>query len=291
MSKMPPIAISKAYADTSYGQIHYRFTLPPKNTQQNSTFLLFLHKSASSSVSYDSLMLLYAAKGYYCYAPDMPGFGGSFDPSDDAITEIETKGTVWYADVFMQAFSQIGLLDSKKKTKFHIIGHHSGAVLAIELATMFPELVASICLVGPAVMTTEERAAMKEIYFKPFNEPVRDGSHLLKTWEYLGKMGVGEDLSLWQREAVDHIRAWKGRNLIYGAVWAQESEELYMKVECPIMLMCAKDDVLWKYFGSIRALRPEAEAVEVEGGNFEPDRDVNGIAGAWTKFLDNIEQH
>jgi pimeloyl-ACP methyl ester carboxylesterase len=285
---MPLTKISKAYADTSYGQIHYRYALPPKDVQQNSISLIFLHKSASSSASYESLMLLYAAKGYSCYAPDMPGFGGTFDPSEEAIVEIEAKGTVWYAEIFMQVFSQIELLDSKKKTKCHIIGHHSGAVLAVELATMFPEAVASICLVGPTVMTTEERAAMKEIYFKPFNEPVRDGSHLLKTWDYLGNMGIGENVNLWQREAVDHIRAWKGRNLIYGAVWAQDSESLYLKVACPILLMCAKDDVLWKYFESVRALRPEVEAVEIEGGNFEPDRDVGGIARAWSTFLDKI---
>jgi pimeloyl-ACP methyl ester carboxylesterase len=287
---MQPIIISKAYADTAYGQIHYRFVLPPQNVQRNATSLLFLHKSASSSVSYESLMLLYAAKGYSCYAPDMPGFGGSFDPTDDAIREIQSKGTVWYAELFMQVFSQIGLFDADKKTRCHLIGHHSGAVLAVELATMHPDFVASICLVGPTVMTTEERAAMKEIYFKTFNEPVRDGSHLLKTWDYLGNMGIGEDLVLWQREAVDHIRAWKGRNLIYGAVWAQESEALYMSVGCPILLMCAKDDVLWKYFSSVKALRPEVEAVEIAGGNFEPDRDVSGIAAAWTAFLDKVEQ-
>jgi pimeloyl-ACP methyl ester carboxylesterase len=283
----PTVVLFKAYADTSFGQIHYRYVLPPNGVDHKPTPLLFLHKSASSSASYDSLMLLNAANGYVCYAPDMPGFGGSFDPSDEAIKEIETKGTVWYAGIFMEVFTQIGLLEPGTRTKCHIIGHHSGAVLAMELAATHPHFVASICLVGPTVMTEEERAAMKEIYFKTFNEPVRDGSHLLKTWEYLGNMGIGEDMSLWQREAVDHIRAWKGRNLIYGAVWAQESEELYKRLECPILLMCAADDVLWKYFGSVKALRPEVEAVEIGGGNFEPDRDVGGIQEAWSKFLEN----
>jgi len=38
-------------------------------------------------------------------------------------------------------------------------------------------------------MSAEERAEMKEIYFKPFNQPVEDGSHLLKTWTYLKNTG------------------------------------------------------------------------------------------------------
>jgi pimeloyl-ACP methyl ester carboxylesterase len=284
------MVICKAYANTVCGQVHYRFVLPRPDIPQKPNPLLFFHKSASSSASYQSIMLLYAAKGYRCYAPDMPGFGGSFDPSEKDITEIETKGTVWYAEIFMEVFNQIGLTGSNEKAKCHIIGHHSGAVLAVELAATKPEFVASICLVGPTIMTEEERVEMKKIYFEPFNEPQRDGSHLLKTWNYLGHMGIGEDLSLWQREAVDHIRAWKGRNLIYGAVWAQESEELYMQISCPVLLMCAKDDVLWKYLEHVKVLRPEVESVEITGGNFEPDRDVDGIQEKWSIFLENLEQ-
>lgn len=289
--------IKKAYADTAYGQIHFRLALPlptetgTVNKGPERSPLVFLHKSASSSASYEALMRRYAAQGYRCYAPDMPGFGGSFDPSESAVVEIQRDGTAWYASVFLEAFKAMGIITSSSSSgeggvKCHLMGHHSGAVLAVELAARHPEMVQSICLVGPTVMSAEERAAMKTVYFAPFNEPVRDGSHLLKTWQYLEHMGVGEDLNLWQREAVDHIRAWRGRTLIYGAVWAQDSERLYTEAQCPVLLMCARDDALWKYFGHVRALKPDIEAVEIEGANFEPDRDVEGIEKAWTGFLD-----
>lgn len=286
---MSPTAISKAYADTSYGQVHYRFALPPEKVVGKINPMIFLHKSASSSASYDSLMGIYSTKGYACYAPDMPGFGGSFDPSEEAVVDISAKATAWYIEVFMEVFTKLHLVGQGNSRKCHIIGHHSGAVLALELAATRPEFVASICLVGPAVMSEEERAAMKEIYLKPFNEPQGDGSHLLKTWDYLGRMGVGEDLGLWQREAVDHIRAWRGRNLIYGAVWAQESEALYDQIACSILLLCARDDVLWRYFGHVQSLRPEVKSIEVKGGNFELDRDVEGIEKAWSAFLETVE--
>lgn len=286
---MPPTAISKAYADTAHGQIHYRFALPPDGVPQKTNPIIFLHKSASSSASYESLMQIYSVKGYDCYAPDMPGFGGSFDPSGNAVVEISEKATAWYIEVFIEVFSKLNLVGRGEHGKCHIIGHHSGAVLAVELAAMHPDFVASICLVGPAIMSEEERAAMKEIYFKPFNEPQIDGSHLLKTWDYLGKMGVGEDLGLWQREAVDHIRAWRGRNLIYGAVWTQDSETLYKQITCPIMLMCARDDVLWKYFGHVKSLRPGVESIEIKGGNFELDRDAEGIERSWSAYLEKAE--
>jgi pimeloyl-ACP methyl ester carboxylesterase len=216
----------------------------------------------------------------------MPGFGSSFDPSPSDIAEIESQGTKWFISVFMEAFHLMGL--PRDQSRCHILGHHSGAVLASEIAALYPDFVASMCLVGPTVMNAEERAAMKEKFFKPFNEPVLDGSHLIKTWDYLGKMGIGGDLRLWQREAIDHIRAWKGRNLIYGAVWAQDAERIYMDVKCPVILMCASDDVLWKYFEHVKGLRPEAKAVEIGGGNFELDRDVKGIEKHWTKFLGEV---
>jgi hypothetical protein len=117
-------------------------------------------------------------------------------------------------------------------------------------------------------MSASEHAAIKEIYFLPFNEPVTDGSHLLKTWEYLKGMGAGENLGLWQRELLDHVRAWKGRNLIYGAVWGEDAEKIYANIKCRILLMCARDNILRMYFGFVIGLRPEAKKVEIEGKNW-----------------------
>ena len=177
----------------------------------------------------------------------------------------------------------------RDQSRCYVMEHHSGAVLATEIAALYPDFVASICLVGSTVMNAEERAAMKEIFFKPFNEPVLDCAHLLKIWDYLSKIGIGGDLGLWQREAIDHIRAWKGRNLIYGAVWAQDAERIYMDVKCPIMLMCAADDVIQKYFEHVKGLRAKVLAGEIGGGNFELDRDVEGIEKNWTKLLGVIK--
>jgi hypothetical protein len=103
-------------------------------------------------------------------------------------------------------------------------------------------------------------------------------------------MGIGPDINLLQREAIDHIRAWKGRNLIYGAVWDQDATGLYCSVNdnIGVLLMCARDDVLWKYFDFVKGLRENVKSVEVSGGNFELDRDFEGIQKHWTSFLDSL---
>lgn len=59
-----------------------------------------------------------------------------------------------------------------------------------------------------------------------------------------------------------------------------------MEVDCEVLLMCARDDVLWKYFDHVKGLRTDIKSVEVAGGNFELDRDVEGVEKGWTEFIE-----
>jgi pimeloyl-ACP methyl ester carboxylesterase len=181
---MSPLSVKKAYIDINDSQqLHYRHVVPQDNS---SGVILFLHKSASSSSSWEKLMLHYASQGFSCYALDMPGFGASFNPTPEQEAEIERTGTEWFATVFMTALERLGIT----KTAFHIIGHHSGASLATQMATDHPELVRSICQIGATAIGYEERQRMREIYLVAFNQPTSVGTHLQKTWDYLGKMGL-----------------------------------------------------------------------------------------------------
>lgn len=182
----------------------------------------------------------------------MPGFGQSFDPTDEEADEIQQAGTEWFANVFLAAFERLGIT----KRPFHIIGHHSGASLATQIAAAQPHLVASICQIGATTIGYEERQRMKKLFLVPFNEPTVDGTHLQKTWDYLGHMGIGDSVPLRQRECIDHIRAWRGRMLIYSAVWNQDAEELFARVECPTLVLCARDDVLFEHMQNVKRVKP-----------------------------------
>jgi pimeloyl-ACP methyl ester carboxylesterase len=268
---MSPLSVKKAYIDINNSQqLHYRHVVPQDNS---SGVIIFLHKSASSSSSWEKLMLHYASQGFSCYAPDMPGFGASFDPTPEQEAEIERTGTEWFATVFVTALERLGTT----KTAFHIIGHHSGASLATQIAADHPDLVRSICQIGATTIGYEERQRMRDIYLVAFNQPTSDGTHLQK-------MGIGDDLRLRQREALDHIRAWKGRMLIYGAVWNQDAETLFLQVSCPILVLCAKDDVLWEHMENVKRLRADAKTGVVSGANFSPELDVEGIVREWDAF-------
>jgi len=272
---------TKAYLDTPSGQLHYRH-LGPKISILNLRPMLLLHMSASSSRSMEKLMAKYSSFGYDCFAPDYPGFGLSYKPTTNP------PNTKWYVEVVVDFCKAIGIFDAK--VGLHVLGHHSGACLAVEMAYLYPSVLRSVCLVGPALMSFEERVTMKSRFFDPFNKPVADGSHLLKTWEYLEHLGIGKDLELHQREALDNISAWEGRNQIYGCIWEQDCMAMFKEVKLPLLCMVALDDVLYPYFHYVLELRPDVETKELVGGDFEPDNDVEGIIEKHAPFLEEVER-
>jgi pimeloyl-ACP methyl ester carboxylesterase len=288
---MPP-TILKAYANTPLGQIHYRYSIPhgsipPKPAGNN---LLMLHMSATDSASFTSLMEYYTMAGYTCFAPDMPGFGGSFDPAPDP------PAISWYVKLYNGIFSRMPEFEGG----CHVIGHHSGGGIGTELAVLHPNFVKSLTLIGPAIMTADERAAFAETTMVAFNKPVADGSHLSKTWEYLTQTEqpgwlhpIGNEpgcasVDLIQRETLAHARAWKGRLQIYSCVWKHDGRDLLPQVKCPVLALCAEDDLLWPLFGQVKEVRPETETGVITGGNFGPDRGKDGIAKHLDVFLEKL---
>ncbi|KAF7555710.1 hypothetical protein G7Z17_g1974 [Cylindrodendrum hubeiense] len=211
----------------------------------------------------------------------MPGFGCSFDPANDP------PSITWYADLYYAAFSnmpEFGL-------GCHVLGHHSGGVIGTELAAKYQGFCRSLTSVGPTVMSVNDRQELSKTFLDPFNKPVPSGEHLIKTWEYLRWEGIPEkNMELMQREALDHIRAWKGRNQIYTCVWSYDCEKSMRLIEkgCKIMGLCAKDDVLWPYFENFKSVGRVVEAKEIEGGNFGPDLDSEGILKAFVPFIESV---
>ncbi|EXJ90265.1 hypothetical protein A1O1_03364 [Capronia coronata CBS 617.96] len=271
-------ALKAAYVDTPEGQIHYYHISPTSATSEDVSSRLpifLLHMSASSSRCFHSLMRSLAALGYSCYAPDMPGFGSSFDPAYDP------PAIAWYTDLYYNTFSKF---PEFQKRGCHLIGHHSGGTLGSDLAARYPDFVQSLTFVGPGVMDAAARKEMSKTFLDPFNRPVPSGEHLIKTWDYLIWEGIPKtNLDLLQREALDHIRAWKGRSQIYACIWEHDVGDSITKMNpsCKILALCAKDDVLWKYFDNIKALTKslgrDAVCREIKGSNFSPDLDSETI--------------
>ncbi|KAF2706224.1 hypothetical protein K504DRAFT_447941 [Pleomassaria siparia CBS 279.74] len=135
--------IKKAYVDTLYGQIHYRHATPILSFSPSEPVIIILPKLASFSISMGALVSYHAPLGYAIYAPDMP---------------------------YMQMFKAMGTWD--KGRGVHLLGHHSGATLALELTNLNPDVVKNVCLAGPSVMSVDEQDEMKVRLLRAFIELV-----------------------------------------------------------------------------------------------------------------------
>lgn len=261
--------VRKAYVDTRDGQLHYR-SGPPGDGPP----VVFLHQTASSSVMFDAVIGR-LEDTFATLAFDTPGFGGSYDPPGEV-------SIAYYTDVFMDA------LDRLKIERFHVVGHHTGGCMAVDMAARFPERIVSVVVIAPLQLTSEEREAFRAKFFSDI-VPGPDGAYLRVAWDYLAKLGAEANLHLHHRETVDLLRAWKGRLATFRAVFDFDFPASFARVTCPLMIMCSRDDVLWPYFQRAREDRPDAEAVEVKGAIFQPDLDPDGVTSALRRFLVGVK--
>lgn len=257
--------ITKGYANIPSGQIHYRRLHGPGDP------VICLHQTASSGAMWVKLMERMRGERHFI-AFDTPGFGGSFDPPGmPASMEI-------YSDWLMEAIDALGI------SRFHVMSHHTGACIAVEMAKKYPERVLSVAMIGPVPLTEEEKAEFKKHYSSPFS-PTADGNYLQTTWDYLRGLGAHGDIALHHRELLDTARAYMGRFYAYSNVWRQDFNTPFMGLKVPMLLMAAQDDVLYPFLGRAREMRPDADWAELDGANFEPDLDPDGLTAAYRGFL------
>ncbi len=163
-----------AYVDTAFGQNYFE--------TEGSGFPLFLfHQADTSSFEFENAIPLLSGK-FRVIAPDTPGFGRS-DPAPSK----------WKLEDFSR--NVVAMMDALGIERAHIAGHHTGGVIAAEVAAAFPERVAKLVLSGVPIYrrdeTWRERTANYRKLFTetampfpstPPNDLRPDGSHLNKVW-------------------------------------------------------------------------------------------------------------
>jgi pimeloyl-ACP methyl ester carboxylesterase len=258
-------AIKKAYLDLSEGQIHYRTVAgdgPP---------LVLLHRTAASSAMYDKLLQTMAGR-HSVFALDTPGFGGSFDP----------PGRPTMTDYASWAASAAEALNVGPAYWF---GHHTGANIALQVAREYPEKVASLMLMGVTYLTHEERKAFRRLYKKMFT-PQRDGRHLKQNWDWVNLLVATDDaLEPLHQEFLDTTRAYEGRIQALTAVYDQDVPYLLDVISQPLLLLCAEDELLFKYFPAMLEALPRARHATFRGGVFAPELDTERLGKALVDFM------
>ncbi len=151
------------YADTPLGQLHYA------EAGSGETTIICLHQTPRSYDEFTELMPL-VGEHHRIIAMDMYGFGQSAKPEGPQTIEQYASGALHLADA-------LGL------DRFAVMGHHTGAVVAVEVAAAAPERISAVVLSSPAYTGPEFRAAQADGPGGVDDAEVdEEGSHLVTWW-------------------------------------------------------------------------------------------------------------
>jgi pimeloyl-ACP methyl ester carboxylesterase len=168
----PPLKglVRKAYADSTWGQIHYRYVKPAQPT--NKTPVVFFHPNPFSG-AYFNYTLEELGRDRMAIAFDTPGYGESATPPEPQTIEA-------LAAAFALALENMGY-GGKTGRKVDVSGFHTGAYIAPELAASRPDLVRRVVLSGVPFWEGEllESKSRTLLVDKPLTE---DGAFAMLEW-------------------------------------------------------------------------------------------------------------
>ena len=141
-----PVNLRRGYVDMRYGQLHYQMATPPLPEAARKRPLIMFHQSPLSSME---LAAIAAEMGSdrVTIAVDTPGQGFSDGP-----TEVPTIAD--YAAAIDEALHRLGY---DAAHPIDVLGNHTGAFIAGELAIREPAMVKRLVLAGVYVVPEERR--------------------------------------------------------------------------------------------------------------------------------------
>lgn len=269
----------RGYADTTLGQIHYveAGTGPP---------IVLLHQTASSSVMYERAMPLLAA-GHRAVAIDTPGFGMSDGPAGP-------EGVIEH-----YAEAVVGVMDHLGIEAAHVVGFHTGATTAVELASAHADRVQSLVIFCVLALASDDERAEWLSRADLATEWVPDGEgRFLETdiVDYVAHFATPDDGETYLRELIAKLQAGPEYCWAYEGVARYDHYANYAKLRCPTLVLNAENEVLHSYTELAHAAIAHSEYQVIPG----PEPEVRGwvavvpeypaeFADAITGFVERVE--
>ncbi len=209
--------IRKAYVDGPFGQIHVRETAPVAGRAP----LVCLHATAYSSRSFAPLMSAYAGTRQLI-AIDAPGYGGSDRPA----APIDIAG---YADAVA------AVIEQRSDRPVELLGYHTGAYIAADLAIRRPDLVEALVLIGIPYFEVLDRDAWYAKLARR-HRLADDLGQFEERWDYLVMQGTAQGITLPRAfgNFVDELAAWPHGWWAHEAMFAWNATALLPAISRPV---------------------------------------------------------
>jgi pimeloyl-ACP methyl ester carboxylesterase len=268
---MSQIPIHRAYADTPDGQIHYAEAGQGKP-------VLLLHQSPRSWDEYRDVLPILGRK-YRAIAMDTIGFGDSY----------RLKG-----EVSIEAFARgvLQLMDALSIRRASIVGHHTGGVVAVEVAAAYPDRVEKLILSSTPYVDAEDRERRKtrppidEVKEKP------DGAHLTELWQRRMPFYPKSMPDLLRRFVLDALKVWGDVEAGHRAVNAFRMEQRVPLIKAPTLVLAGTDDPFsYPRMKPLSDHIPGSRTAEIQGGMVPMvDQMPEDFAKAVMDFLDSPQR-
>ena len=258
-----------------FGQVHILTARPAAATDLKTPLALF-HPTPYSS-DYFRSFIAHMARDRVVIAIDTPGYGDSAKPPD-------LQPIAGYA---RSAAIVLQVLGYGRDEKVDVLGYHTGALIAAELAAQRLELVRRMVLPGVPFYADEEK--QREAYEKYVKAPTlaTDGAHLSEPWDFSSfTMQAGVTLERAQAHFNDYMQCYPDCWHAYHAVFTYDGKARFQQVAQPVLLMSftgsldQETEAAGAYFQDAAHMR--FENIKVGGFDLAPEQ----IAAAARQFLD-----
>ncbi|HEY2978283.1 MAG TPA: alpha/beta hydrolase [Burkholderiaceae bacterium] len=263
--------IQRAFADLSVGQVHYA-----ECGDRQAPAVLLLHQSPRSWAEYREVLPLVGAH-HRAIAMDTAGFG------DSAAGETPASIEQW-ARVARELLDDLGI------ERTDVVGHHTGGVIAVELAAAFPERVRGLVLSSTPFTDESFRRARAERPPIDHVEANADGSHLVALWQRRQGFYPPGRPDLIEAFVLDALKASGGLEDGHRAVAAYRMEDRIHCVVHPTLIIRATDDPFASpHAAELRQHLANARSVDIAGGMVPlPDQMPEAFAKAVLAFLETL---
>ena len=240
----------KGYVDGPGGQVHYREGGAGEP-------LLLLHQTASSGEQYLAAYPHLLAAGRRVIAMDTPGYGMSDLPPGEPSVE----GYVEAA---------LALLDALGIERAAVLGHHTGATIALHLGWAHPKRVSQLVLNGTPLYRDEERPGLLQRLPTEAPPIEEDGSHLLAPWKRRIAFAIDSTpLDVVQRCVTETLSVRDHAWYAFKAVIPYPFDARLREIAVPTLLLTNTGDDIHRLTLRAREARPDLPYVELDGGTHD----------------------
>jgi pimeloyl-ACP methyl ester carboxylesterase len=209
------------FADTRHGQVHYV-------EEGSGEPVVLLHQTPRSWDEYRDVLPLLGPH-VRAIAMDTLGFGASARPAEP-----------WTVELF--AAGVLDLCDALDLDRFAVVGHHTGAVIAVEVAAAAPGRVRGLVLSGMPYVDADRR---RRVATRPPIDhvvPAADGSHLTRLWANRAAYYPPDRPDLLDRLVRDALNVMDRVEEGHLAVNGYRMEERIGLVRAPTLALCGELD-------------------------------------------------